>query len=213
MEKTQQTTVPHLIGYARVSTDDQWLNLQLAALGAIGVQPNDVWSDKASGSRSDRPGLAGVLKACCPGDVLVVWRLDRLAHSTAELLRIGGRLQAAGVRLRSLTESLDTSTATRKLVFRVIAAMAEFERNLISERTPAGMRAARDQGWRGGRPVKMTDRQLGMAKTLLAAPGTTAKQVADQFGVHRGTLYRAFGVFQNRCNMKSLAKTNLSKLQ
>lgn len=201
MENTRQTTAPHLIGYARVSTDDQRLDLQLAALAGAGVRDDDVWSDKASGLRSDRPGLAGALKACRRGDVLVVWRLDRLARSTAELLKIGERLQAAGVGLRSLTEHLDTSTATGKLIFTVIAAMAEFERNLISERTRAGMKAARDRGRRGGRPAKLTDRQLGMAELLLADPGTTAQQVAEQFGVHRGTLYRALRDFKKRRNI------------
>lgn len=192
------TSSPHLIGYARVSTEDQKLDLQLAALTVAGVQPKDVWSDKASGLRSDRPGLAGALKACRSGDVLVVWRLDRLARSTKELLAIGERLQAAGVGLRSLTEHLDTSTATGKLVFTVISAMAEFERNLISERTKAGMKAARDRGSRGGRPAKLNEKQLGIAERLLTDPLTTGQQVADHFGVHRGTLYRALRDYRQR---------------
>lgn len=199
MEDTQQNgQSPHLIGYARVSTEDQKLDLQLAALTAAGVRPNDVWSDKASGLRSDRPGLAGALKACRPGDVLVVWRLDRLARSTKELLGIGEQLKAAGVGLRSLTEHLDTNSATGKLLFTVISAMAEFERNLISERTKAGMRAARDRGARGGRPVKLSDRQLSMAEALLNDPNNTGQQVAEQFGVHRATLYRALRDLRRR---------------
>lgn len=193
---------PHLIGYARVSTEDQKLDLQLAALTAAGVRPNDVWSDKASGLRSDRPGLAGALKACRPSDVLVVWRLDRLARSTKELLTIGDRLQEAKVGLRSLTEHLDTSTATGKLVFTVISAMAEFERNLISERTKAGMRAARDRGSRGGRPSKLNDKQLRMAELMLSDPSHTGQQVAEQFGVHRGTLYRALRDYRQRRDVK-----------
>lgn len=183
MEKTrQQAAGLHLIGYARVSTDDQRLDLQLAALTAAGVRPEDVWSDKASGMRADRPGLAGALKACRPGDVLVVWRRDRLARSTAELLKIGDRLQAANVGLRSLTETLDTSNAAGKLVFTVIAAMAEFERNLISERTRAGMAAARAKGHRGGRPVKLTDKQLVLADRLMVDPSTTGQGGASSNG-------------------------------
>lgn len=204
MKKTrQQDPAPHLIGYARVSTDDQKLDLQLAALATAGVRPDDIWTDKASGMRSDRPGLAGALKACRPGDVLVVWRLDRLARSTSELLSIGDRLQAADVGLRSLTEHIDTSTAAGKLVFTVIAAMAEFERNLISERTRAGMAAARAKGRRGGRPAKLTDKQLGLADLLMADPSTTGQQVADQFGVHRGTLYRALADYRRRREAKT----------
>ncbi|WP_109074635.1 recombinase family protein [Azospirillum sp. TSH20] len=154
MKDTRQNEhSPHLIGYAQVSTKDQNLDLQLAALTAAGVRPNDVWSDKASGLRSDRSGLAGTLKACQPGDVLVLWRLDRLARSTKELLIIVDQLQEAEVGLRSVTEHLDTSTATGKLVFTVISTMAEFERNLISERTKAGMKTARNRESLGGRPV------------------------------------------------------------
>ncbi|MBB3268839.1 DNA invertase Pin-like site-specific DNA recombinase [Azospirillum sp. OGB3] len=204
MEKSRQIdAAPHQIGYARVSTEDQKLDLQMAALSAAGVRPDDVWSDKASGLRSDRPGLAGALKACRPGDVLVVWRLDRLARSTAELLSIGDRLQAAGVGLRSLTEHIDTSNAAGKLVYTVIAAMAEFERNLISERTKAGMAVAREKGRRGGRPAKLTDKQLALADVLMADPSTTGQQVADQFGVHRGTLYRALRDFQRKRTLKA----------
>ncbi|CAO3435573.1 recombinase family protein [Azospirillum doebereinerae] len=186
-----------------MSTEDQKLDLQLAALTAAGVRPNDVWSDKASGLRSDRPGLAGALKACRPGDVLVVWRLDRLARSTKELLSISDRLQEAKVGLRSLTEHLDTSTATGKLVFTVISAMAEFERNLISERTKAGMKAARDRGSRGGRPSKLSRKQLDMAETMLSNPTITGQQVADEMGVHRGTLYRALREHRQRQELKS----------
>ncbi|MGY0794293.1 recombinase family protein [Azospirillum argentinense] len=204
MDQTQHNSpAPHLIGYARVSTEDQRLDLQLAALAAAGVAEANVWSDKASGVRSDRPGLAGALKACRRGDVLVVWRLDRLARSTTELLKIADQLQARGVVLRSLTESIDTGGAVGRLVFTVISAMAEFERNLISERTKAGMAAARAKGRRGGRPSKLTDRQLGMAERLLDDPAVTGQQVADQFGVHRGTLYRALADYRRRRETKS----------
>lgn len=204
MDDTRHTAgAGHLIGYARVSTEDQRLDLQLAALEAAGVAPADVWTDKASGIKSDRPGLAGALKACRAGDVLVVWRLDRLARSTAELLKIADQLGARGVALHSLTERIDTSGAGGRLVFTVFAAMAEFERNLISERTRAGMKAAREKGRRGGRPTKLSDRQLGMIERLLADAQTTGQQVADQFGVHRSTMYRALDDYRRRRELKS----------
>jgi len=122
---------------------------------------------------------------------LVVWRLDRLARSTSELLKISDELQSRQVALRSLNEALDTSTASGKLIFTVFAAMAEFERNVIRERTMAGLRSAKEKGRRGGRKQKLTAAKIRMARTLLADPMTTMEQVAEQMGVHRTTLYRA----------------------
>jgi DNA invertase Pin-like site-specific DNA recombinase len=180
-----------LIGYARVSTDDQRLDLQLDALAQVGVTSQHLYTDKASGARSDRPGLLAAIKASRPGDVLVVWRLDRLARSTSELLKISDELQNRQVALRSLNEALDTSTASGKLIFTVFAAMAEFERNVIKERTMAGLRSAREKGRRGGRKPKLSAHKLRMARTLLADPMTTLEQVAEQMGVHRTTLYRS----------------------
>jgi DNA invertase Pin-like site-specific DNA recombinase len=180
-----------LIGYARVSTDDQRLDLQLDALAQAGVTSQHVYTDKASGARSDRPGLLAAIKATRPSDVLVVWRLDRLARSTSELLKISDELQSRQVALRSLNEALDTSTASGKLIFTVFAAMAEFERNVIRERTMAGLRSAKEKGRRGGRKQKLTAAKIRMARTLLADPMTTMEQVAEQMGVHRTTLYRA----------------------
>jgi len=180
-----------LIGYARVSTDDQRLDLQLDALAQAGVVGQHLYTDKASGARSDRPGLLAAIKATRPSDVLVVWRLDRLARSTSELLKISDELQSRQVALRSLNEALDTSTASGKLIFTVFAAMAEFERNVIRERTMAGLRSAKEKGRRGGRKPKLTSAKLRMARTLLGDPMTTMEQVAEQMGVHRTTLYRA----------------------
>lgn len=192
MDATRHSSpAAHLIGYARVSTEDQRLDLQLAALTSAGVADADVWSDKSSGVRYDRPGLAGALKECRPGDVLVVWWLDRLARSTAELLRIADDLNRRGVVVRSLTELIDTGGTIGRLVFIVISAMAEFEWNLISEPTKVGIAAARAKGRRGARPARLTDRQFGMAERLMDDSAPTGQQVADQFGVHRGTLYRA----------------------
>lgn len=197
-----------LIGYARVSTEDQRLDLQLAALTAAGVDPTRIYTDKASGLRANRPGLADALRTLREGDTLVVWRLDRLARSTAELLAIGDRLVKEGIALRSLTESLDTSNATGKLVFTVIAAMAEFERNLIAERTRAGLAAAKDRGRRGGRPRKLNDRQLAMAEAALADLSNTGAEVAAQFGVHRVTLLRQLKAYRERQATKKQEKRN-----
>lgn len=191
-----------LIGYARVSTEAQLLDLQLAALTSAGVDPARIYTDKASGLRANRPGLTDALRTLREGDTLVVWRLDRLARSTTELLAIGDKLLKEGVGLRSLTESLDTSNATGKLIFTVIAAMAEFERNLIVERTRAGLAAAKDRGRRGGRPPKLNDRQLAMAESALANGSNTGAEVAAQFGVHRVTLLRQLKVYRERRDSK-----------
>ena len=190
-----------LIGYARVSTDDQKLDLQMDALARAGVDSTRIYTDRASGMRSDRSGLSEALRAVREGDVLVIWRLDRFARSTAELLRLWEQLQHRGVVLRSLNESIDSGSATGKLVYTVIAAMAEFERNLISERTVAGMLAARSKGARVGRPPALTDKQCLMAEALLDK--MSGKDVAEQLGVHRVTLYRALKGYRERQSSKS----------
>lgn len=178
-----------LIGYARVSTSEQKLDLQLDALRAAGVRERFMFTDTASGMRADRPGLEMALRTMRGGDVLIVWRLDRLARSAAELLKIAAELKERGVALRSLTEELDTASAVGQLMFTMFAAMAEFERNLTRERTLAGLASARAKGRRGGRKAKLTKRQLVAARAMLAE--LTADEVAVQLGVHRSTLYRA----------------------
>ncbi|CBS90234.1 recombinase family protein [Azospirillum lipoferum] len=165
---TKNAVHPHLIGYVRMSIDDQKLDLQIAALIAAEIRPNDVRSDKTNSLRSEQPVLAGALKAFRRSDTLMVWRLDRLAHSTKELLPIGDRLQEAKVSLRSLSEYLDTSTATGKLVFTLVSTMAEFERNLISERTKSGMSAARDRGLPEGHPAKLVEKRLSIAEFVVS---------------------------------------------
>ena len=179
-----------LLGYARVSTDDQKLDLQRDALIKAGVQPNHIYEDKLSGARSDRPGLDAVLKAARDDDTLVVWRLDRLGRTMVDLIKLVTDLEGRGVGFRSLTESIDTTTPGGKLIFHVFSALAEFERNLTRERTRAGLLAARARGRVGGRKRVMTERDVAVAKTLLREGSLTVEEVAEQSGVSMATLYR-----------------------
>lgn len=180
-----------LIGYARVSTDDQRLDLQRDALTAAGVETVRLYEEHASGSTSERPALTECLRSLRRGDTLVVWRLDRLGRSLRDLIAISERLEAEGVGLRSLSESIDTSTAGGRMVFHVFGAVAQFERDLIRERTQAGLQAARARGRRGGRPSKIDSRKLKAAKAMLSDPTMTHSEVAAELRVSRATLYRA----------------------
>jgi DNA invertase Pin-like site-specific DNA recombinase len=137
------------IGYARVSTDDQNLDLQRDALTAIGCER--LFTDTASGAKAERPGLLEALRFARAGDVLIVWRLDRLGRSLPELVRIVSELEAAGIGFESLTERIDTSSAAGELIFHIFGSMAQFERRLMIERTRAGLAAARARGRKGGR--------------------------------------------------------------
>lgn len=176
------------IGYARVSTDDQVLDLQLDALRGQGIEA--IYQEHASGKSRARPELDNCLKALRAGDTLVVWRLDRLGRNLADLVQIVGALEARGVGFESLTEQINTNSPTGKLVFHLFASLAEFERNLIRERTQAGLKAARARGRRGGRPQKLQGAELAMATTLMADRSNDVTEVAKQFNVHRSTLYR-----------------------
>lgn len=178
-----------LIGYARVSTDDQTPALQLDALRAAGAE--SVFEDKGvSGSSRERPGLRRALDELQPGDVLVVWRLDRLGRSLGDLINLVNGLKARGCGLKSLTEALDTSTAGGELVFHVFGAMAQFERSLIIERTRAGLVAAKQRGKKLGRKRSLTDRQVAHARQLIET-GESPPAVAKSLGVSRATLWRA----------------------
>ena len=181
-----------LIGYQRVSTVDQNLDLQRSALIEAGVDPQHIYEDHLSGARSDRPGLTACLKAVRPGDVLVVWRLDRLARSLRDLIRIADELEHQGVGLRSLHEQIDTTSATGRLFFHLMGALAEFERNLIRERTKAGLDAARKRGRKPGRKRKLSDKQIQMARALLKDGTLTVREIAGQLGVSPATFYRYF---------------------
>ncbi len=178
----------HLLGYARVSTTAQDPALQHDALAAAGCYR--VWTDTASGALAARPALGDVLARLGPGDVLVVWRLDRLARSLRHLLQLIDELDGRGVGFRSLSESIDTTTATGRLVLHLFGALGEFERDLLRERTTAGLEAAAARGRRGGRPAVMTPAKLAAARGLLAE-GRTTREAAEAVGVSRATLYRA----------------------
>jgi DNA invertase Pin-like site-specific DNA recombinase len=176
-----------LIGYARVSTQDQNLELQRKALLDAGCEK--IFDDKISGSRSERPGLAQALGMLRNGDILVVWKLDRLGRSVKHLVDLVGELDELGVHFRSLTDLIDTSTASGRFFFHMMASLAEMERGLTVERTRAGLEVARELGRVGGRRRKMTDSKLESARRLLAG-GVPVKDVAKNLGVSVPTLYR-----------------------
>lgn len=175
------------IGYARVSTDGQSLESQIDALRA--AHCDRVYEEVASGARNDRKVLSEVLDYLRPGDVLVAYKLDRIARSLPHLIEIMGRFSEAEIGFQSLTEDINTATPGGRLVFHVMAALAEFERDLIRERTAAGLQAARAKGRVGGRPRKMTPDKIDAARDLLAS-GKAVKDVAQMFGISVPTLYR-----------------------
>jgi DNA invertase Pin-like site-specific DNA recombinase len=177
------------VGYARVSTHEQNLELQLDALRKAGCER--VFEDRASGAKSERPGLAKAREMLRPGDTLVVWRLDRLGRSLKHLIEAVTELDEAGVGFLSLTENIDTTTNGGRLVFHIFGALAEFERGLIRERTLAGLAAARARGRKGGRPKKMDAKKLSQARALLASGDQSVADVASLLMVGRATLYRA----------------------
>jgi DNA invertase Pin-like site-specific DNA recombinase len=178
------------IGYARVSTDEQNLDLQLEALEAAGCEC--IFEDRGvSGAAALRPGLSEALSALSAGDVLVVWKLDRLGRSLSHLVTLLGELGQNSVGFASLTESIDTTTAGGRLLFHMMGALAEFERSIIVERTKAGMKAARRRGKSLGRPAKLSAEHLAHARALIDAGAHTRRSVAALFGVNESTLRRA----------------------
>lgn len=176
-----------LIGYARVSTPEQDLAPQLAALSAAGCEK--VFSDKASGAKANRAGLTDALSHARPGDVLVVWKLDRLGRTMKGLVDLAADLAERKIGLRSLTDGIDTAGTAGKLVFHIMAAMAEMERDLVRERTTAALIIAKREGRVGGRKTVMTPKRLDAARKLLAS-GMTAREIAPTIGVSIATLYR-----------------------
>jgi DNA invertase Pin-like site-specific DNA recombinase len=177
-----------LIGYARVSTDEQTAPLQFDALTQAGCERT--FLEHASRASTERPILAEALSHTRSGDTLVVWRLDRLGRSLPHLIQIVQRLEAEGVGLRSLTEGIDTTTAGGWLIFHLFGALADFERELTRERILAGLAAARAQGRIGGRPRKLSAEKLKAAQRLLQDPDSTVSGVARTLGVHRSTVHR-----------------------
>ena len=176
------------IGYARVSTDDQTLDLQRDALER--AKCLKIYEEHASGKNMTRPELEACLKSLREDDTLVIWRLDRLGRSLGDLIELTNELQSRRIDLESLTEKLDTGSPTGKLVFHVFAALSEFERNLISERTLAGLKAARARGRKGGRPRKLQTKELKTIRAFLKTTEVSVQEIAARFGVSRSTLYR-----------------------
>jgi DNA invertase Pin-like site-specific DNA recombinase len=177
-----------IIGYGRVSTQDQNLALQQDALAAAGCEK--IFTDTLSGAKADRPGLADALSHLREGDVLMVWRLDRLGRGLKQLIEIAQDLEKRGVGLRSLQEQIDTTTPGGKLVFHVFGALAEFERDLIRERTNAGLASARARGRLGGRKPVLTGRKAEMALTLYRDGKTPIADICTTLAVSRTALYR-----------------------
>src|SRR5574339_1104017 len=177
-----------LVGYARVSTADQTLGLQKDALTAAGCER--LFSDTASGARADRPGLDEAVDFLRPGDTLVVWRLDRLGRSLRHLIDTLGALDQRGIGFRSLQEQMDTTTSGGKLVFHVFGALAEFERDLIRERTQAGLLAARARGRLGGRPRALDLRRMQIAQALYRDKTNAIVDICRTLRISRATLYR-----------------------
>jgi DNA invertase Pin-like site-specific DNA recombinase len=180
------------IGYARVSTEDQNLDLQRDALTRSGCLT--IYEETASGKSAKRIELDDCRKSLRTGDTLVVWRLDRLGRSLSDLVKIIGDLEREGITFESLSEKIDTGSASGKLPFHVFAALAEFERNLIRERTLAGLSAARARGRVGGRKPKLNGKQIREIETLLTDPAARVTDIAERYGVSRTTLYKRVGV-------------------
>jgi len=176
-----------LIGYARVSTQDQNLDLQSEALTKAGCER--IFNDKISGSRTERPELTKALEMLREGDTLVVWKLDRLGRSVKNLVDLVGELHQQGIQFKSLTDAIDTGTPSGRFFFHVMASLAEMERELTVERTRAGLEVARQLGRKGGRRRQMTESKIESAKKLLAN-GVPPRDVATNLGVSVPTLYR-----------------------
>lgn len=195
-DRLRDTSAPSpLFGYMRVSKADgsQVLDLQADALVAAGVAERNVYSDTASGKKDDRPGLENCLKALRSGDTLVIWKLDRLGRNLRHLVNTVSDLTERGIGLRVLTgqgAAIDTTTAAGKLVFGIFASLAEFERELISERTRAGLAAARARGRTGGRKPKMTPAKIRLASAAMGKRGTIVGDLCIELGITRATLYR-----------------------
>lgn len=176
------------IGYARVSTDDQNLDLQLDALKRAGC--SRIYEETVSGGIRSRPRLNTMLRYVKKGDTLVVWRLDRLGRSLQHLVEILAKLSKRGVRLESLSESIDTGTATGKMLAGIFAAIAEYERNLMHERTMAGLRAARDRGRIGGRRLKFSKAKRKLIARQIYVDGKKPAKLAEEHSCSRGLIYK-----------------------
>jgi DNA invertase Pin-like site-specific DNA recombinase len=188
----QPSPASRLFGYARVSTDDQDLSLQIDALQQHGIPRSAIFMDKVSGAKTERPGLTKCLESLTSGDILVVWRLDRLGRSMRHLITLVEDLRNKGIGFRSLTEgAIDTTCASGELIFNIFSALAQFERRLIQERTKAGLAAARARGRHGGRPrVTAAEAKVVLAKKLNADKTLDIDDVCQTLRISRSTFYR-----------------------
>lgn len=184
-----------LIGYARVSTADQNLDLQKDALNTAGCER--LFTDTASGAKAERPGLTQALKECRKGDTLVVWKLDRLGRSLSHLVETVRDLMAQGVGFKSLQENIDTTTSGGKLIFHIFASLAEFEQDLIRDRTNAGLSAARARGRKGGRPKGVDEKKRKAALALSRDTTRSVREICEILGVSRNTYYKYIGLEDN----------------
>lgn len=197
-----------LIGYARVSTHEQKLSLQLDALKKAGCE--EIFTDKVSGAKETRPGLEKAFDTLQEGDTLVVWKLDRLGRSVKHLIEIVNQLNDNGINFKSLQESLDTTSSTGKLIFNIFASLAEFEKDLILERTQAGLKAARARGKLGGRPKKMNDEKLELAVKMMKDITIPVRDVCDTLNISKSTLYR---YLRSKEAMKLKSKIDKKQIQ
>lgn len=177
-----------LVGYARVSTTDQVLDLQKDALLQVGCKK--IFEDIASGAKSERLGFKQALEYCREGDTLVVWKLDRLSRSIKQLIETMNELNQKKVGLKSLQENIDTTSTGGKLIFHIFSALAEFERNIIRDRTKAGLNAARARGKKGGRPKAMDQKKIALAKTLHKNQEHSIDEICQILNVKRTTFYK-----------------------
>jgi DNA invertase Pin-like site-specific DNA recombinase len=176
-------------GYARVSTQDQNLQMQIDALLNAGVEDKNIFREKITGTKKDRPQLDEMLKYLRAGDTVVVWKLDRIGRSMKHLIEIIDDFNQKGINFISLHENIDTTSATGKLVFRIFASLAEFERDMISERTKAGLESARARGRSGGRPSKKNDK-VELALKMYRSKEYSISQITEATGLSKTTLYR-----------------------
>src|SRR4051812_10718948 len=184
-----------LVGYARISTTDQTLNLQRDALTKAGC--SKIFTDTASGAQTEREGLTEAISYVRAGDTLVVWKLDRLGRSLKDLITRITELNNRKIGFKSLTEQIGTTTSGGKLIFHIFGALAEFERDIIKERTPAGLTAARARGRQGGRRKTLTAKQIALVKKLYADKSTPIGDICKSFHISRMTLWRYVNAGQN----------------
>jgi len=190
--------VGNKIGYARVSTNDQDLNLQIDSLKKAGCKDEYIFTDMISGAKSSRPGLDNCLKQLKPGDTLIVWRLDRLGRSMSHLVNLIESLLEKNIGFKSIQDgAIDTTTASGELMFNIFSALAQFERRLIQERTNAGLDAARARGRLGGRPKKSaSDPKVRMAQEMNKNKSLSIKEICDSLGISRATFYRYISIMK-----------------